>query len=309
MKKLVVIIFFLALQPFVFAQETKKIPNQEVINLGDGMKIIKTYYSPGKYKAIWTYRNNKLDGASKIFYESGEIAFIDTYANGEKINRRAYDSFGKLKFDETYPLIEKTNDQSGLKSANVEASKDWLKDAHSPTELNSDQSVATTEKVETIQTNTSRTSYNKNYPDNHDPEVGDGNFLFDINANFSRFLGSNSGGMSVAVSRFCTDYFLPGIALAFNVAEGVNDFAFGLPLLGVLNQRTRVFPYAGIIPGVYHISLAGESETGFFFGFSAGIGFLIVEHVGITASFEYKRIFIGSGINMFQVPIGLAVYF
>ena len=34
------------------------------------------------------------------------IATIDTYKNGQKINRKSYDERGKLEFDQDYPYIE-----------------------------------------------------------------------------------------------------------------------------------------------------------------------------------------------------------
>lgn len=49
------------------------------------------------------YKKNKRNGITKGFYKKGDIKYIDTYKNGEKIRRRYYDKKGKLEFDQTYP--------------------------------------------------------------------------------------------------------------------------------------------------------------------------------------------------------------
>ena len=47
-----------------------------------------------------------MEGIFKGYYKSGGIAYIDTFKNGQKINRKAYDKIGKLKFDQNYPYTE-----------------------------------------------------------------------------------------------------------------------------------------------------------------------------------------------------------
>lgn len=79
---------------------------KEVIQLSGEHKLVKTYYDDGKLKSEWNFKGNKPSGICKIYYKSGEIAYIDTYLDGEKINRKAYDPEGKLKFDENYPSLQ-----------------------------------------------------------------------------------------------------------------------------------------------------------------------------------------------------------
>ena len=59
--------------------------------------IVKQYYESGKLKAEWNIKNGTLDGTSKRYYENGGIRYIDTYKNGQKIDRKSYDEQGKLK--------------------------------------------------------------------------------------------------------------------------------------------------------------------------------------------------------------------
>jgi len=49
------------------------------------------------------FKNEKLDGVCRTYYPNGEIQYIDTYQNGQKINRKAYDEEGKLQSDQDYP--------------------------------------------------------------------------------------------------------------------------------------------------------------------------------------------------------------
>jgi len=52
------------------------------------------------------YKNDKLEGISKIYDNEGQIRYITRYKKGRKINRKAYDKDGKLKFDFDYPPPE-----------------------------------------------------------------------------------------------------------------------------------------------------------------------------------------------------------
>jgi len=48
------------------------------------------------------YVNDKLHGVSKLYDSRGVLRYRDAYKIGEKTNRKAYDSEGKLKFDQDY---------------------------------------------------------------------------------------------------------------------------------------------------------------------------------------------------------------
>jgi len=69
-------------------------------------EVKKEHYPSGELKIEYNYKNNRLEGITKWYYESGEILYIDTYKNGQKINRKAYDERGKLDFDQDYPYTE-----------------------------------------------------------------------------------------------------------------------------------------------------------------------------------------------------------
>ena len=49
------------------------------------------------------FKNEKLDGVCRTYYPSGKIHYIDTYQNGQKIKRQAYDEEGKLQSGQDDP--------------------------------------------------------------------------------------------------------------------------------------------------------------------------------------------------------------
>ena len=74
-------------------------------NIKEG--IYKLYYENGKLRQEGNYKNGKLDGILKMYYKKWGISYVvDTYKNGQKINRKAYHVNGKLKFDQDYPYTE-----------------------------------------------------------------------------------------------------------------------------------------------------------------------------------------------------------
>ena len=76
----------------------------------DGMRegTAKAYFKNGSLKAKWDYKVDQLDGTTRLYYKNGGIQYIDTYKRGYKINRKAYDSKGKLEFDQDYPPEERS---------------------------------------------------------------------------------------------------------------------------------------------------------------------------------------------------------
>ena len=48
------------------------------------------------------FLGGNLHGVVKTYYQNGALLYKDTYKNGEKINRKAYDSEGRLKFSQDY---------------------------------------------------------------------------------------------------------------------------------------------------------------------------------------------------------------
>ena len=80
------------------------------INYKNGKRngIERLYTKNEKLGIESNWKDGKRDGITKIYWEDGDIiAYIDTYKNGEKINRKAYGREGKLEFDQDYPYIEK----------------------------------------------------------------------------------------------------------------------------------------------------------------------------------------------------------
>jgi antitoxin component YwqK of YwqJK toxin-antitoxin module len=64
----------------------------------------KIYYEDGSINKIEKYKNNKLDGDTKIYSNNNsEIPmYIDTYVNGKKVMRRAFSGKGDQIFKIRY---------------------------------------------------------------------------------------------------------------------------------------------------------------------------------------------------------------
>jgi hypothetical protein len=60
------------------------------------------WYDNGTIQHKLNFLNDKLHGVVKSYYGNGALCYKDTYKHGEKINRRAYDEEGRLKFDQDY---------------------------------------------------------------------------------------------------------------------------------------------------------------------------------------------------------------
>jgi antitoxin component YwqK of YwqJK toxin-antitoxin module len=52
------------------------------------------------------FKNGQKDGIYKWYYKNGNVKYKDIYQKGQKINRKAYDMGGKLKFNQDYPILE-----------------------------------------------------------------------------------------------------------------------------------------------------------------------------------------------------------
>ena len=53
-------------------------------------------------KHFLNYVNDKLSGTAKLYWENGIIAYIDTYINGEKTSRKAFNRYGKQLWYQKY---------------------------------------------------------------------------------------------------------------------------------------------------------------------------------------------------------------
>jgi len=72
------------------------------VNLYHGYGCLFIYF----LKQSYFFQTSTLPGnaAPRIYYGKGGIKYIDTYKNGQKINRKAYDRRGKLEFNQDYPV-------------------------------------------------------------------------------------------------------------------------------------------------------------------------------------------------------------
>lgn len=59
------------------------------------------YYKSGKVKAKENYKENKLEGLSIYYYESGRLMSEENYRSGKLINRRTFDSAGKITIEKS----------------------------------------------------------------------------------------------------------------------------------------------------------------------------------------------------------------
>lgn len=106
--------------------ENGQIEQEAVYEAGEIDGLYRSYYEDGKphqekeydhgqlngvYKAFdefgvpffeITYRNNIQDGTDKIYDQKGVLQYLDTYKSGILINRKTYDEYGMLKFDQYF---------------------------------------------------------------------------------------------------------------------------------------------------------------------------------------------------------------
>lgn len=69
---------------------------------GKANGTFKYYYENGVMSDEVNYINDKLSGTTKIYWQNGVIAYIDTYQNGEKTSRKAFNKFGKQLWFQKY---------------------------------------------------------------------------------------------------------------------------------------------------------------------------------------------------------------
>jgi len=65
---------------------------------------VQMYAGDGALKAEMNFKNDRQDGATKTFAEDGTLEFIYTYRKGQLINRKEFDSLGKLVREQDYPV-------------------------------------------------------------------------------------------------------------------------------------------------------------------------------------------------------------
>ncbi len=61
------------------------------------------YYAGGQLKAVAHFKDGVPVGTAKQYYKSGKIQYIDTYKDGQMINRRTYGESGQLLPGQGYP--------------------------------------------------------------------------------------------------------------------------------------------------------------------------------------------------------------
>ena len=63
---------------------------------------LSVWYKNGAKQSKANLVDGKLNGVAKTYYQNGGLMYKDTFKNGEKINRKAYDKEGKLNFNQDY---------------------------------------------------------------------------------------------------------------------------------------------------------------------------------------------------------------
>jgi len=71
--------------------------------MGEREGTAKAYFKSGAVKAAWYFKDDRLEDITRVYHKDGAIKYIDTYRKGYKINRKAYDTKGKLEFEQDYP--------------------------------------------------------------------------------------------------------------------------------------------------------------------------------------------------------------
>ncbi len=64
---------------------------------------LETFYVNGQVKTVWKFRQGRPHGIVVSYDEAGNLAFIDTYQEGYKTNRKKYTAEGQLEFSQDYP--------------------------------------------------------------------------------------------------------------------------------------------------------------------------------------------------------------
>ena len=60
----------------------------------EGMQ--KVFYKSGHLYQEGRFKDDKLNGEAKTYFEDGKIKFIDIYNNGKLIKRKTFDELGNL---------------------------------------------------------------------------------------------------------------------------------------------------------------------------------------------------------------------
>jgi antitoxin component YwqK of YwqJK toxin-antitoxin module len=58
--------------------------------------LVKGYYETGELEGLTNFKNGVVQGTNTVYNKNGEISYIETYRNGKKVNRKTFDSEGKM---------------------------------------------------------------------------------------------------------------------------------------------------------------------------------------------------------------------
>jgi len=64
--------------------------------------LVKDYFESGALQSELNYKDGQLDGKNVTYWENGSYGTIDTYQNGHMVNRKSYNMYGKLLFEQNY---------------------------------------------------------------------------------------------------------------------------------------------------------------------------------------------------------------
>ena len=75
---------------------------------GNRQGVANLYYKSGNLQSKITYTDGVMDGVKNIYFDEKEnkIQFIDTYKNGQAINRKEYEQSGKLIDNKSFKFTD-----------------------------------------------------------------------------------------------------------------------------------------------------------------------------------------------------------
>jgi antitoxin component YwqK of YwqJK toxin-antitoxin module len=67
---------------------------------------VKIYYKDGILKTEMNFKKDRQEGQTKTYRRDGKLEFIYTHSQGRLLNRKKFDSQGKLVLEQDYPVVQ-----------------------------------------------------------------------------------------------------------------------------------------------------------------------------------------------------------
>jgi len=67
---------------------------------------VKMYYEDGTLKTEMNFKDDRQEGQTKTYSRDGTLEFVYTHRKGRLLNRKKFDSKGKLVLEQDYPVIK-----------------------------------------------------------------------------------------------------------------------------------------------------------------------------------------------------------